>query len=113
MNLDPEQQALALYAVNTLVTQRLRSNNPLPPGMRRLHHDLEVASPHGTETVEQQQQWNPEDIIDTAEAAAILGCSTRWVRAIRSDLDGHMISGRWAFQRDHVIDYHREKGTTE
>lgn len=113
MNLDPQQQALALYAVNDLVTQRLRNNNPLPPGMRRLHHDLETTSLRGTETVEQQQQWTSQDFIDTAEAAAILGCTTRWVRKIRSDLDGHMFSGRWAFKRQHVIDYHHEKGNTE
>lgn len=109
MNLNPEQQALALYAVNDLVTNRLRNNNPLPPGMRRLHHDLERTSLHGTETVDAQRQLDPEDFIDTAEAAAILECSTRWVRTIRSDLDGHLIAGRWAFRRQHVIDYRDQK----
>lgn len=113
MNLDPEQQAIALYAVNDVVTRRLRNNNPLPPGMRSLHHYLERTSVHGTETIDAQRQWEQEDFIDTAQAAAILGCSTRWVRTIRSDLDGHLISGRWAFLRDNVIDYRDQKvGTT-
>jgi hypothetical protein len=111
--LDLDQGRLALYAVRDLISRRMLGNNPIPPGVHRLCHDLEAASLHGTRSQAAQEEWDPEELIDTAEAAAILNCSTRWVRQIRNDLDGHNISGRWIFRRQTVVDYADMKGSAK
>ncbi|OJY53535.1 helix-turn-helix domain-containing protein [Pseudonocardia sp. 73-21] len=51
--------------------------------------------------------------IDTAEAAELLGCSTRWVRMLadRGDLPGRYCGRGWTFHRADVVDYpHRRRG---
>ena len=105
-----QDRLLALYAVRDLISRRILGNNPVPPGMRRLCLDLEAASAHGSKDEAAQPEWETEELIDTTEAAAILNCSTRWVRQIRNDLDGRNISGRWIFRRQTVIDYADMKG---
>lgn len=110
VELSDEQGHLALYAVRDLISRRLLGNNPIPPGLRRLCHDLETASVRGTKDVAVQEEWKPQDLIDTAEAAAILKCSARWVRQIRTDLEGRNVSGRWVFRRQTVVDYADMKG---
>jgi hypothetical protein len=60
---------------------------------------------HGTENNRDAVELEDEFFIDSDAAAAILGCTTRWVRHIRTDLDGRKIAGRWAFRRHTVVDY--------
>lgn len=107
---DRDRVLLELHIVRDFIARRLLGGNPIPPGTRRLCHDLEVASVHGTEPVAALEELEPEDLIDTNEAAAILNCSARWVRQIRNDLDGQNISGRWIFRRQTVVDYADQKG---
>jgi hypothetical protein len=110
IGLSTDQCRLALHIVRDLITRRTLGGNSVPPGTYRLYHDLEVASVYGTESVAALKESVPEEYIDTTEAAAILNCSTRWVRQIRSDLEGRNISGRWIFRRQTVVDYADMKG---
>jgi hypothetical protein len=111
--LGQERGWLTLYAVRDLISRRVLGNNPIPPGMHRFCHDLEVASVRGSKDVVAQAKWEPEELIDTAEAAAILQCSARWVRQIRTDLEGRNVSGRWVFRRQNVVDYADMKGGSQ
>ena len=111
--LNRDQCRLALHIVRDLITRRTLGGNPVPPGTYRLYHDLEVASVRGTEPVAALEESVPEELIDTTEAAAILNCSTRWVRQIRNDLEGRNISGRWIFRRQTVAEYAGMKGGTQ
>jgi len=113
MNLDDGEIKLALYAVRDLIARRILGNNPIPPGTHRLCHNLEAASVRGSKDGAAQADWEPEELIDTAEAAAILNCSARWIRQIRNDLNGQSISGRWAFRRQTVVEYAHMKGGTQ
>lgn len=112
MNISDEQVRLSLYAVRDLIARRRLGNIPIPPGMHRLYHDYEVASTHGSKDEVTQEESDPEELIDSTEAAAILHCSARWVRQIRTDLDGRNIGGRWVFRRQTVVDYAAMKGDT-
>ncbi|MDF3342100.1 helix-turn-helix domain-containing protein [Mycolicibacterium septicum] len=50
-----------------------------------------------------------EELIDTTAAAAILHCSTQWVRRISDQLDGRNIGCRWLFPRQTVVEYAERK----
>ena len=101
MNLTEHQVRAARYCVAEVVRRRLLNGAPVPPWLRTLHQHLSSAD--GTECQVVQQQ--SEAMIDTAEAAQILGCSTRYIRRIAADLDGQHIAGRWIFNRRNVTDY--------
>ncbi|BBZ25421.1 helix-turn-helix domain-containing protein [Mycolicibacter hiberniae] len=114
MNFTPDENKLLLYAVGDLVARAgLGIRPPLPNGFETLHVKL-ISSVRGTKTCVPQPQWPPsteEELIDTAEAASILSCSTRWVRRIRDQLDGRDIGGRWLFPRRTVVMYVERKAS--
>lgn len=109
MNLNPDQVQMAIYAVRDLITRRALAGQPIPNGFPRFLNQLSTSA-YGTESASAEPQLEPEQLIDTTEAAALLNCSTRWVRHIRTDLDGHNISGRWIFKRHTVTEYADMKG---
>lgn len=55
-----------------------------------------------TDAAVAQSDWN---MIGTAEAARVLGCSQAYVRRIAATLDGHRIADCWIFDRRKVEDY--------
>lgn len=107
IELNGHQAQAARYCVAEVVRRRLLTGTPVPPWLRGLHQHL--SSAHGTETQVVQQE--SEVMIDTDEAAQILGCSTRYIRRIAADLDGQNIAGRWIFNRRNVTDYAEAKET--
>ncbi|WP_019969336.1 helix-turn-helix domain-containing protein [Mycobacterium sp. 141] len=109
MNLTEEQTRLALYAVSDLIVRRHLGGQPIPAGFYRFREQLDT-SVRGSGNAAAQAQSTDEDLIDTAEAAEILNRSTRWVREIRSDLDGMNVSGRWVFRRQAVVEYAGMRG---
>lgn len=111
MYLTDEQTRLALYAVTDLLTRRLRGGQPVPAGLYRFREQLDT-SVRGSENYSPPTQLtgDDEELIDTTEAAQILGCSDRWVRTIRTDLDGLNIGGRWVFKRHTVMEYAEMRG---
>ncbi|MCV7214708.1 hypothetical protein H7J51_05340 [Mycobacterium crocinum] len=88
--------AVALYAGRT------------PPRWLLDHIDqLEHQSRRGcareTESVAGLEESN---LIGTAEAARIIGCSQQYIRRIHADLDGHRIArNAWLFDKRKVVEY--------
>ena len=115
LTLTGDQIEAALYAVADTITRRKLAGRNTPAEVVALHRLLAdtsrraAASDRGTENIPRQQQLNDEHI-DTTTAARILGCSTRWVRAIASDLDGQQVGGQWIFPRTVVAEYAEARG---
>ncbi|WP_204807778.1 helix-turn-helix domain-containing protein [Mycobacterium riyadhense] len=113
LRLTDDQVEAALFAVSDLVARRRMFGQPIPSAVVALRQQLLIAaSVHGSENNSDAEQLEDE-LIDSDEAAEILGCSTRWVRTIITDLEGRKVAGRWVFHRQTVIDYaasrnHRE-----
>lgn len=99
----------ALFALTDVVDRRRLCGLPIPPAVVTLRQKLEIASAVGTEPDSEAEQLG-NDLIDSDEAARILGCSARWVTKIGNDLDGKQVAGgRWIFHRRKVIDYANAK----
>lgn len=109
MNLDEQLPAIR-YCVAETVRRRLLTGAPVPEWMRRLDHHLRAMSAHGPKPVAVQPQSETE-VIDTATAAQILGCSRRHVTRLAADLDGQQIAGRWIFHHHNVTEYAQAKRT--
>lgn len=107
MNLTSQQAHAVRYCVAETIRRRLLTGAPVPAWMRSLHQHL-TSSADGTDHEVSQQ--DSTQAIDTAEAAQILGCSTRYIRRIAADLDGERIAGRWIFHRHNVTEYAEAKG---
>ena len=104
--LDSDQARAARYCVAETIRRRLLTGQPVPPWMRVLHTTLAVSVDGPKPEAAQEES---KTAIDTAEAAAILGCTTRHIRRLAADLDGQRIAGRWIFYRHNVTDYHEGK----
>lgn len=95
----------ALFALTDVVDRRRLCGLPIPSAVVALRQKLEIASACGTENCSEAEPL-VNDLIDSDEAARILGCTPRWVTKIGSDLDGKQVAGgRWIFHRRAVIDY--------
>lgn len=107
MNFTPDETELLLYAVNDLIVRRTLGNRPLPHGFGALRDRL-TSCVDATKSCAAQPQspFSVGELIDTAEAAAILNCSTSWVRSprFRDQLAARDIGGRWLFPRQTVIE---------
>jgi hypothetical protein len=110
VNLTQDQVRLALYAVRDLVTRRTLGGQPIPHGFHALLNQL-VTSDSGSESPTAEPPLGDGELIGATRAAEILNCSARWVRAIRNDLDGQYVDGRWLFQRHTVVAYAEERHT--
>jgi len=75
----------------------------LPPTPRG-HADT-IATPHLGESVVGE--------ISTAEAARLLGITSRHARRLASDLDGRRVKGTWLFDRHAVVAYATQRKETE
>lgn len=106
MEVTKEQAQLIRYVTAEFVRRRQLTGQPIPDRVRGL---LREVSAHGTAERAGEQHSEPDDLIDTAEAAKLLRCTTRNVRRIAADLDGEQIAGRWIFHRQNVIDYATQK----
>lgn len=109
LQLTDGQVEAALYAVTDLVARRRLEGSPVPAEVVSLHRTLTAASVCGTENDSPASELDDDPIVDSTEAAELLGCSTRWVRCIRADLDGRKVGGRWVFQRQDIVNYARAR----
>lgn len=112
MRLTSEQVEWALYAARDLVDRLKVTRRHVPAELLSLYQKLEMHSACGSESDSDAEELDPDELIDSGAAAEILGCSTRWVRTIRTDLDGRKVSGHWVFRRQDVIDYTEARGVT-
>ncbi|WP_137145086.1 helix-turn-helix domain-containing protein [Mycolicibacterium sp. CR10] len=111
VNLTSAQTQLVLYAVRDVIARHTLGGRSLPDGFDTLHVQL-ISSVDGTKSCALQPQSSPSaagELIDTTEAAAILHCSTSWIRRIRENLDARNIGGRWLFPRQTVAEYAERK----
>ncbi|MDV2477840.1 helix-turn-helix domain-containing protein [Rhodococcus zopfii] len=93
------------YAVRVAIAARKRNGLPVPAPLTELA--AVTAEPGRTDTEPEPAQHHPHDMIDTREAAAILGCSNRQARRLAPGLDGQLIGGRWLIPR-HAVTEHQE-----
>lgn len=100
---------MVIYVLRDMIARRRLRGEPVPAQFVTFHAQL-LASACGTETQAALQESGDGDLIDSAEAASILGYTPRWVRHIRRDLDGEMVGGRWVFRRQTVVGYAELKG---
>ena len=107
MDVTDGQARLIHYVTAEFVRRRQLTGQPIPNQVRRL---LTEVSAHGT-SVRESEPDSDVDLIDTAEAAQILHCSTRRIRRIAADLDGEQVAGRWIFHRVIVTEYAHLKET--
>lgn len=101
----------ALNGVRDLIARHAHIKKPIPDELHAAHKQL-ATSAHGTKTCAQQQRSATsaaDELIDTTTAAAILGCSDRWVRHIHTELGGRDIGGRYVFPRQTVVAYAARK----
>ncbi|MEV4127485.1 hypothetical protein [Nocardia sp. NPDC049707] len=93
----------AYYAVAELMRRRRRTGEPIPDAIRvlfqRLDHEIRIG------TDDEPDPRIHGDEIGTDTAAAILGCTTRWIRKIAADLDGVRVGRTWVFSRAVVETY--------
>lgn len=87
-----------------------------PPGpqpwlsrlIRRLELDI-ATSADGSDVGCGSEESVEKAPISAEDAAGLLGCSTRYLRYIATDLDGVKVSGRWVFNEDIVREYAEER----
>lgn len=97
----------ALYAVR--VAQRERRRDGLPPS-RALDRLAGVLSPGGHEDMPAEPIDEPEPMMSTSEAAALLGVSRRQATRLAPQLDGRFTGGRWLIP-SRTLDDHLEGST--
>lgn len=88
-----------------------------PPGpqpwlsrlIRRLELDI-ATSADGSDIGCGREESVEKAPISAAEAAALIGCSSRYLRYIaEADLGGVKVAGRWVFNEDMVREYAEER----
>ena len=109
MNLSSEHVEWALYALRDLISRRRLGGQPIPRELVDLYRDLDNSA-DGSQTPTAARELPTEDLIDTSQAAGILGCTTRRVTQIHADLDGVKIARTWVFRRQTVVEYAQAKG---
>jgi len=112
VNLDGELLRAAMFVTAEACRTRALAGRPIPGSLRRLHERLDVAvrvSASGPDDEQDRAASELVEMIDTAEAAVMLGKSTRQVRRIAADLDGKFVAGRWLFSRAAVTEYAEAK----
>lgn len=112
MQLTEEQARWCLYAARDLIARRTLGGQPIPAGIHHLHQHL-AASAHGNENATGSAELTPEpdELIDSEQAADILNVTTRRVRQLNADLEGSKMSGRWVFNRATVETYAEGRNT--
>ncbi|MGN7782782.1 helix-turn-helix domain-containing protein [Mycolicibacterium sp. 22603] len=100
------------YGFRDFIARRnLERKSALPREFHTAHTKL-AGFVDETKTCAAQPKSRPsttEDLIDTTEAARILGCSAQWVRRIRKELGGRKVADRSVFPRHSVTAYARRK----
>lgn len=74
--------------------------------------DLQAESAVGPADVRIEADAEPSTVLDdttTAEAATMLGISSRQVRRLAHELGGHQVRGAWIFPRGAIESAHRNR----
>lgn len=114
MEISDSQARLIRDCVTDLVLRRQRYGQPIPSSVRDLLAALSSGGGTGHGDVGADSDLGCDDLINTTQAAAILGCSPRWVRKIANDLDGWKTqkgNGHHVFHRRTVLQYADARST--
>ncbi|MGW4581945.1 hypothetical protein ACWELP_24950 [Rhodococcus aetherivorans] len=91
------------YTVRVAVAARRRNGLPVPRAVAELAAAL--AAPGRTDTEPVAASHDSPDMIDTMEAATMLGCSNRQARRLAPLLGGRLTGGRWLLDRAAVTQH--------
>ncbi|MGC5246429.1 helix-turn-helix domain-containing protein [Gordonia sp. DT219] len=105
MNLDDTDCAAARFVIAEFTRRRRLTGRPIPPAVARLHHRLTSVGGHEPPAPQPDSKSEQPELLDTAEVAELLGCSTRHVRRIAAALDAHQIGGRWLYPKPAVVQH--------
>lgn len=94
-----------LYALGHFVHERDRAGRGVPAEVRAAHCWLNTMSSTRHEESCDYTELDHDDLIGTAEAAALLGLTQRQVQRLKNDLGGAQLSGRFIFARRQVVEY--------
>ena len=99
------------YAVRALVFARRLASRPYPRGLDALLIKLAgfVDETKSCAVQSHSPSSTQEELIDTNEAAAIIGCSPQYVGRIRDRLGAREIGSQRVFHRQNVIQYAQRK----
>lgn len=96
---------LALRCARILSTSVFQNRTP-PRWLSDHIAQLEALAAGSASATKDQVGQEESEMIGTAEAAQILGCSDSYLRRIRADLDGRQITkNAWVFNRKQVEEY--------
>lgn len=109
MNLDPIEVHAAFHALGAFIRDRRRLGVGVPAPVQRLYERAARAHLQGADPADTPDPRIADDEIGTAEAAAILAYSERYVRMIAADLDGIRVGRTWVFNRRTVTEYARAR----
>jgi hypothetical protein len=109
VKLSADDLEVAYYVFSRFINGRLPAGKSIPEAVRPLFKRIELMSVTGHETDGAAEQLG-EELIGTAEVAAILSCDPRQVRRLANDLDGCRINGRWVFTKS-VVKQYEESGS--
>jgi len=91
------------YAVRVAIAARHRNGLRVPASLAELA--AAVTDPGRTDTEPEPAQHDHTEMIDTREAARMLGCSNRQARRLAPLLGGRIHAGRWLLDRDAVTEH--------
>ncbi|MBF6422694.1 helix-turn-helix domain-containing protein [Nocardia farcinica] len=103
MNISDREVRAAYHCVAEVYRRRQHNGAPIAGPIRHLYERLHTEISQGP--ADQPDPSIHSDEISTNTAAAILGCSPRWVRKIANDLDGIRVGRTWIFNRATVEEY--------
>lgn len=95
--------AAVRYAVRVAIAARHRNGLRVPASLAELA--AAVTEPGRTDTEPEPAQQDHTEMIDTREAAHMLGCSNRQARRLAPLLGGRIIAGRWLLDRDAILEH--------
>lgn len=94
-----------LYAINA--AQWYRGTQGLPPSRRLAALRRALAAPGQSDSDDEPdgQAGREGEVVAVAEAAELLGCSSRTARRLAPELGGRMVAGTWILDRQAVIEH--------
>lgn len=112
IRLDHDDVEWLLFCANEVLGRRRLAGVPIPSRLVTLAGRLDlhaVMSRDGHENDCHDTGSECEDLIGSAQAAQMLGVTSRHLRRLHADLDGRKLAGRWMFKAATINEYRTAK----